>query len=217
MAETRLEDLISRQQYSRAIILGLEMLQHGTDYELIEDELCFSLTTFTLQLILTHASTGKDQADWLWQKSLSLCRWRSDVLLHGYAKFKCKINQVLQSIDLLQCRIDAPSEGLFRQTSLLPMIESLENMKALVADQWHYRMLNDLERNTAYDQAIRRTLEVRPGAVVLDIGGGTGLLSMFAARAGARHVYCCEVCMCRVMGTALKMNAVAQSHLDQES
>lgn len=56
--------------------------------------------------------------------------------------------------------------------------------------RWHFAMLNDTERN----DALRTALESRipAGAVVLDIGTGTGLLAMGAARAGARHVYTCE-------------------------
>jgi len=55
---------------------------------------------------------------------------------------------------------------------------------------WHVAMLNDEPRNAAYDAAIRRA--VRPGSLVLDIGTGSGLLAMMAARAGAGHVYACE-------------------------
>jgi len=55
---------------------------------------------------------------------------------------------------------------------------------------WHFLMLGDEARNAAYDAAIRRA--VKPGALVLDIGTGSGLLAMMAARAGARHVFACE-------------------------
>lgn len=57
--------------------------------------------------------------------------------------------------------------------------------------RWHFIMLGDEHRNAAYDAAIRRA--VKPGDVVLDIGTGSGLLAMMAARAGAGHVYACEV------------------------
>jgi protein arginine N-methyltransferase 1 len=54
----------------------------------------------------------------------------------------------------------------------------------------HTRMLNDRARTSAYLAAIRDV--VRPGDIVVDIGTGTGILAMAAARAGARRVYAIE-------------------------
>lgn len=56
--------------------------------------------------------------------------------------------------------------------------------------QWHAPMLADVARNEAFDRAIARAI---PGkGSVLDIGAGTGLLSLMAARAGAPAVFACE-------------------------
>lgn len=55
---------------------------------------------------------------------------------------------------------------------------------------WHFSIVRDVARNTAYDTALRRA--VKPGMRVLDIGAGTGLLAMMAARAGAAEVITCE-------------------------
>ncbi|KCV73279.1 protein arginine N-methyltransferase 1 [Fonticula alba] len=50
-------------------------------------------------------------------------------------------------------------------------------------------MLKDEVRTLAYRDAIMRNKHVFEGKIVLDVGCGTGILSMFAAKAGAKHVY----------------------------
>ena len=54
----------------------------------------------------------------------------------------------------------------------------------------HARMLHDVRRTADYIAALREA--VRPQDVVLDIGTGSGVLAIAAARAGAHHVYAIE-------------------------
>jgi type I protein arginine methyltransferase len=54
----------------------------------------------------------------------------------------------------------------------------------------HIMMLNDHARTKSYIAAINEV--VRPEDIVLDIGTGTGILAMSAAKAGAKHVYAIE-------------------------
>jgi predicted RNA methylase len=57
--------------------------------------------------------------------------------------------------------------------------------------EWHFSIVRDQRRNDAYDAALRRS--IKPGMRVLEIGTGTGILAMMAARAGAAEVITCEV------------------------
>jgi protein arginine N-methyltransferase 1 len=52
------------------------------------------------------------------------------------------------------------------------------------------RMVSDRVRMLAYEAALRAA--VRPGAVVVELGTGTGVMACLAARLGARHVYAIE-------------------------
>eukprot|EP01027_Heterolobosea_sp_BB2_P012036 GEZU01017464.1.p1 GENE.GEZU01017464.1~~GEZU01017464.1.p1 ORF type:complete len:318 (+),score=48.91 GEZU01017464.1:60-956(+) len=57
----------------------------------------------------------------------------------------------------------------------------------------HAPSLLDETKNKAYHRAIKKAIAEFPYGRVLELGcGGTALLSMMAARAGAGHVFCCE-------------------------
>lgn len=69
----------------------------------------------------------------------------------------------------------------------------LRRLISIIVPFWHARMLNDTARNDAFERAIQAAV-VREGrhARILDIGAGSGLLSMMAARAGAANIVACE-------------------------
>ncbi|NNF99195.1 MAG: tetratricopeptide repeat protein [Desulfobacteraceae bacterium] len=69
--------------------------------------------------------------------------------------------------------------------------QTLRKLNSRLIPAWHFDMLNDDIRNIAYDRAIRNT--VTSSSHVLEIGTGSGLLAMMAARAGARQVTTCEM------------------------
>ena len=56
--------------------------------------------------------------------------------------------------------------------------------------RYHAEMLSDRVRTSTFLDLVRRN--VRPGDVVVDIGTGTGIFAIAAARAGAAHVYAIE-------------------------
>ncbi len=71
-----------------------------------------------------------------------------------------------------------------------PLVEA-KGMLSQSIHRWHLPMLGDTVRNDAFQAAT--IAAAQPDDVVLDIGTGSGLLAMMAARAGLRHVYACEM------------------------
>ncbi|OQR84542.1 arginine N-methyltransferase [Achlya hypogyna] len=76
--------------------------------------------------------------------------------------------------------------------------DAAETYKNVVAMSQMTSMLRDTDRNAAYEHGIQHGIAAfiaRHGRapVVLDIGTGTGLLAMLAAKHGAAHVYACEM------------------------
>ncbi|RZB39603.1 protein arginine N-methyltransferase 6 [Asbolus verrucosus] len=72
-------------------------------------------------------------------------------------------------------------------------------------------MLKDSSRNKAYRQAIFDNVDQIKGRVVLDVGAGTGILSVYCAQAGAARVYAVEAS--NVFKIAQEI--VKENHLDQ--
>ncbi|KYG85373.1 hypothetical protein AWW67_15375 [Roseivirga seohaensis] len=68
--------------------------------------------------------------------------------------------------------------------------QNLSRVTSRFVPPWHLKMLADHERNDAFEKAIKNT--VGEESVVLDIGTGSGLLAMMAAKSGAKKVYACE-------------------------
>jgi type II protein arginine methyltransferase len=82
-----------------------------------------------------------------------------------------------------------------RALALAPSDERIRTLAAEILSRevarWHFTIVDDERRNADYDAAIRGA--VGSGSRVLDIGAGTGLLAMMAARAGAADVISCEM------------------------
>eukprot|EP00727_Mastigamoeba_balamuthi_P009819 m51a1_g546 putative protein phosphatase methylesterase (1000) ;mRNA; r:434232-438902 len=73
-----------------------------------------------------------------------------------------------------------------------PAAAGTEGLRPAV-EMWHYTMLADGSRNDAYEQGIARAVSWHRGPqgsrpLVFEVGAGTGLLSMMAARRGAEVV-----------------------------
>ncbi len=87
--------------------------------------------------------------------------------------------------------IRAFRRGLEQMPESHRLKRNLRDAYSRLVPPWHLPMVNDTGRNDAYRRAIESV--VKKDDVVLDIGTGSGLLAMMAARAGARKVVACEL------------------------
>jgi SAM-dependent methyltransferase len=69
-------------------------------------------------------------------------------------------------------------------------VDDDEMLGQFIPIHYHYQMLQQEQRIGGFEQAIAAV--VKPGMKVLELGAGSGVLSFFAARAGASKVYSVE-------------------------
>eukprot|EP00049_Salpingoeca_infusionum_P014657 m.277150 g.277150 ORF g.277150 m.277150 type:complete len:989 (+) comp15719_c0_seq1:91-3057(+) len=183
-----------------------------TDTDL-EDELRTYLKHYSTYLV----EAGQvEKAAWLYSNVCAMYR-DSAPMHHDCALFYLKVGQTTKALEMLRTCLSLDS-------TFVVGLESLDNLTSYVIERWHFRMLNDRPRNSAYLAAIHATLQtiqrdkrvLQCGTVsaagergdrrmtagsqgsadkvsVLDIGSGTGLLSIMCAQAGADLVYGCEL------------------------
>jgi len=79
-------------------------------------------------------------------------------------------------------------------------------------------MLEDHKRTGAYYQGVMQNRRQFEGKVVLDVGTGSGILAIFAAKAGAKKVYAVEATnMAKFAKELVKENDVRSSAVRLES
>lgn len=111
---------------------------------------------------------------------LPLVEGRPDVMI-ALARQLCGAGEQERAFDLAaRAMIAAPNDGDIRTRAAELLSESVP--------KWHFLIVRDKLRNEAYDRALQRA--VTPGCKVLEIGTGSGLLAMMAARHGANVVTC---------------------------
>ncbi|KAK3836245.1 MAG: S-adenosyl-L-methionine-dependent methyltransferase [Linnemannia gamsii] len=71
---------------------------------------------------------------------------------------------------------------------IVPQDEGNYYFNSYASSDIHQQMLNDRVRTEGYRDYIYENKDIFKGKIVLDVGCGTGILSMFAARAGAAKV-----------------------------
>ena len=142
-----------------------------TQLSTIEQDFVDHLQQFTLSL---HASGNFKKACWLYQKSIELTHKKSKLIIYNYARFLCQCQEnLMEALHLLL-------ECIQQDPSYYCAIECLDTIKNIIVDRWHFRMLNDDVRNLCYKTAIENAVRNQPNCTVLDIGGGTGILSIYA-------------------------------------
>ncbi|CAL4214995.1 unnamed protein product, partial [Meganyctiphanes norvegica] len=89
--------------------------------------------------------------------------------------------------------------------------ENFVRLTNALIDRWHIPMLNDSTRNKAFKEAIGRAIQEGYGNV-LDIGSGTGLLSIYSANSGAKSVIACEIddYMCDMAKNIIEVNKLTE-------
>ena len=106
-------------------------------------------------------------------------------------------NEVFVNLDTLLKEMAAPDEALMYYRQILAISPKLiaAQQGAYLAltrtvPEWHVPMMNEQNRNQAYFDALKAV--VTEQSTVFEIGTGSGLLAMMAAKLGAKQVTTCE-------------------------
>ena len=107
-----------------------------------------------------------------------------------YAEAHSNLGVTLKDLGRLEEARESFMQALNIKPNFSEAMMNLESSTAAAVPTWHLSMMNDKSRNSAYLEALK--LAVDDGSFVLEIGTGSGLLSMMAATCGAGEIITCE-------------------------
>ena len=175
-------EFLSRKEYGKALS-HFAYVVHNSPWlgEQVHDDFLFALKNWSSIL----AENGK-------LEDLVKCLKEACKLFPNSAEIANNVGSILFKLHLF----DEASVYFRHALKLNPQLssaeENLESIANVLVERWHFRMLNDKDRNQAYRNAIDRAIRGECDHV-LDIGSGTCILSMFAVQSGAKSVYACEM------------------------
>lgn len=131
-------------------------------------------------------------------------------LAPALAEAHANLGRALRQQGNLHDAIPCLQRALELRPGLLNVRAELATSLAALVPLWHVPMMNDERRNRFYLDAL--TAAIGPHSQVLEIGTGSGLLAMMAARSGAASVVTCEAvpAIAEVAREIIARNGLAQ-------
>ena len=108
----------------------------------------------------------------------------------GFADAHFKLASTLKLLGRMDEALSQYRSALAASPSMLDARYGIYATLSTLVPQWHVPMMNEPRRNQAYFDALEAA--ITPASQVFEIGTGSGLLAMMAARLGAEHVTTCE-------------------------
>ena len=169
--------------------MNLECL--ALDLEVIEDGELTAVALWTdCQMVGCVLSGGEGRRSR--RQMVSFLATPARVTRGSTVRLRGKYDPSTGHFTFVNAEADAPPPPPKPTTTTTPAGESpLAKGVSASVERWHFPMINDERRNRAYDAAIQKCMASGSHKVV-DIGGGSGLLAMMAARAGAEEVITVE-------------------------
>lgn len=108
----------------------------------------------------------------------------------GYAEAHINLANALKDLGGIDEALSQLRSALDISPSLLAARYGIYLVLNRLVPQWHVPMMNEQKRNNAYFHALKSA--IAPESDVFEIGTGSGLLAMMAAKLGAKRVTTCE-------------------------
>lgn len=143
-------------------------------------------------------------------QELNLQLHQKDLLLQNALRDIEKMKHVTRII--VETGDSSMQKSVPRNISSLPLSCDNDYFNSYAHFSIHHSMLNDKVRTMGYKEAILNNKEIFENKIVLDVGCGTSILSMFCATAGAARVY--GIDQSEVVYKA--MDIVRENHLEDK-